>query len=305
MGLPAQVRVIERGWLNSNNIVLFEGGRATVIDSGYVTHAEETVSRVRQAVEGRRPWRLINTHSHSDHIGGNAALKRAFDCRVVIPNGMEEAVAQWDESALLLSSSEQRAERFEHDAVVAAGDELEIGGLSWRAIAAPGHDMAALVFYCPERRLLVSGDALWRTGFGLIFAALLGDPYGFEATRDTLERIGRLAVDWVIPGHGPPFAEFDDALAQALGRLRSFEQDGERLARHALRVMFTYALLEKRSMAQAEVPSYLARVPIIQQIRARYFDQTPEELAAWLLRDLIRAGAIRIAGGEVVALGQA
>ncbi len=34
------------------------------------------------------------------------------------------------------------------------------------ALAAPGHDMGALVFYNPEHRILISGDALWQNGYG-------------------------------------------------------------------------------------------------------------------------------------------
>jgi len=293
------MRVIERDWLNSNNILFLEGKTATLIDSGYMAHADETVARVRGALEERVLTRLINTHSHSDHIGGNAALKRAFDCRVTIPAAMEEAVVQWDEAALLLTSSEQRAERFEHDDVVTPADVLELGGMAWRAIAAPGHDATALVFHCPESRILISGDALWRTGFGVIFPALLGDAQGFAATRETLDTIGRLAVDIVIPGHGAPFAEFDDAMRQAYARLDAFERDGDRLARHAVRVIFTFALLERREMPVAEVVGYLDRVPLMREVNRLYFNQTPDALADWLLRDLARSGAIRIDDGVV------
>ena len=48
--LPASLRVIERGWLSSNNILLFDGDEATLIDSGYVGHAAQTVELVREAL---------------------------------------------------------------------------------------------------------------------------------------------------------------------------------------------------------------------------------------------------------------
>lgn len=87
--LPETMRFIERDWLNANNIVFHEGAEATLVDSGYVTHADETLARVVVALEGRRLVRLINTHSHSDHIGGNAAVRRAHGCRILVPEGME------------------------------------------------------------------------------------------------------------------------------------------------------------------------------------------------------------------------
>jgi hypothetical protein len=43
--LPRSLLVIERGWLSSNSILFFEGEGATLIDSGYVTHAAQTADR--------------------------------------------------------------------------------------------------------------------------------------------------------------------------------------------------------------------------------------------------------------------
>ena len=101
--LPASIRVLERGWLSSNNIVLHDDAdTGTVIDSGYVTHGAQTVALVGHALEGRRLTRLVNTHCHSDHIGGNAALARAFGCTITIPVGEAANVARWDSEALHL-----------------------------------------------------------------------------------------------------------------------------------------------------------------------------------------------------------
>ena len=125
MKLPDAIQVIERGWLSSNNILFFEGASATLVDAGYVGHASQTVALVKSALAARRPAvtfdRLINTHSHSDHIGGNAALQAAFGCRIVIPAGIERMVAEWDTDAMLLDAAKQRGERFAHDAVIEPG----------------------------------------------------------------------------------------------------------------------------------------------------------------------------------------
>ena len=74
LALPASLLVLERGWLSANNILCFDGDAATLVDSGYVTHAAQTVDLVAHALDGRHLTRIVNTHSHSDHIGGNAAL---------------------------------------------------------------------------------------------------------------------------------------------------------------------------------------------------------------------------------------
>lgn len=280
---------------------MFEGERAALVDSGYVSHASQTVALLRHALDGRQLTRLINTHSHSDHIGGNAAVKRAFGCAITIPAGIEPAVREWDEEALMLTPSAQRAERFEHDALLAAGTEIEMGGLAWQALAAPGHDMDALVFYCPQKRILISGDALWEDGFGVVFAELLGDSRGFPAVRQTLEMIGRLPVDVVIPGHGAPFFEVDAALARAFQRLSALEADSQRMARHAIKVMLAFNLMEHRRLLRAGLPQHFRDISLCREINARFLHSEFDELAAWTVRELERAGVLRVEGEWIVA----
>ncbi len=297
--LPDTVQVFERGWLSANNVLLFDGGEATLVDSGYVTHAGQTVALVGAALDGRRLGRLINTHSHSDHIGGNASVQRAFGCTITVPAGMAQAVRHWDEAALLLSTAAQHGGRFEADATLAPGDRFVAGELEWQAIAAPGHDMDALAYYNAERRILMSGDALWRDGFGILFADVLGTGDGLGEARRTLEGIGRLAVDVVIPGHGAPFTEFDDALERAFARLQAFEADGARMARNAIRACVTFKLLDVRSMALDDLPRHLDETPLYREANQRFLGLDPEALASWLVKELERAGVARRQGAQL------
>lgn len=305
-------RVIERGWLSSNNILLFDGDDATLIDSGYVGHAAQTVQLVSEALAGRRDEksalagrqrqgeaqpelrlrRLINTHSHSDHIGGNAALQREFGCEVFIPAGIEDHISNWNEQALFLSIGDQRGERFRHDGVIRPGQTLRMGGVDWQAHAAPGHDMDALIFHCQAAKLLISGDALWEDGFGIIFGELLGQPGALQATRDTLDMIARLDVHTVIPGHGKPFTDVDAALARAYQRLDAFAADPARMARNGIKACFIFNLLDRQGLPRSELESYLEGVPFFRDVGARHLGMAIPELAAWLLAELKKAGAL-------------
>lgn len=301
MKLPQQIRVLERGWLSSNNILFLEGERATLIDSGYVSHAPQTLELVRHALDGRRLSRIINTHSHSDHIGGNAALQQAFGCGITVPAGIADAIASWDEDFLMLRPSGQKGAPFQHDAVFHPEEQFELAGLTWRALHAPGHDMEALVFYCESRRLLITGDALWRDGFGVQFAEVMGQAPGLAATRTTLEAIGRLAVDLVIPGHGAPFEEFDDAMERAMNRVAAFEEDPSRMARNALKACFIFNLLELRRLQRGNLAEYLSGIPFFMDVGVRLMGQSPEALAQWLLAELIRARVVELRDDYIVA----
>jgi len=301
--LPASLLVLERGWLSANNILFFEGENATLVDSGYVTHAAQTVQLVGHALAGRALQRLINTHSHSDHIGGNAALKAAFGCEIIVPAGLQAAIAEWDENALLLSPLGQQAARFQHDSLIGANSEIEMGGLNWQTLAVPGHDMEALGYYNPEKRILISGDALWENGFGVIFPELLGEAEGLNSTRATLEMLAKLPIDIVIPGHGAPFAAVDLALERAFRRLEMFTTDIEKLAWHAIKVIVSFAMLERRRLAQAEFPAFVVSLPFAADVNTRYLNLPDDQLTARIERDLLLVNALRREDGWLLAGG--
>jgi len=299
--LPPQIRVLERGWLSSNNILIHDAGGCALIDSGYVAHAAQTLQLLQRGLEGKPLARLINTHCHSDHMGGNAAVQRAYACRTSIPVGEASAIAAWDEAALMLGYSGQSAERFRYDDTLAAGDKLALGGLDWEALAAPGHDMHALMFYSRAERILISGDALWQNGFGLIFPELLGQSGGYAATRATLEAIARLDIATVIPGHGAPFGDAARALDTAFQRLDAYERDPTKLARHALKVMLSFSLMIQGRIALAELPQFLADRPIFDAVNRRFLRLPEAELRDYLVKDLERAGALTIEDGWLLS----
>jgi glyoxylase-like metal-dependent hydrolase (beta-lactamase superfamily II) len=302
--LPETIRVVERGWLSANNIVLHGAGVATVIDSGYGAHAEQTLALIERALAGKRLSRLVNTHCHSDHMGGNAAIQRRYACPTSIPEGEAPLIDRWDEQALILAIADQRAEHFRYDDTFRDGDTLEMGRLAWQVIAAPGHDTHAVMFYSPEARVLISGDALWENGFGVVFPQLFGRDTALAETRSTLETIAKLEVETVIPGHGRPFGEVEAALERAFYRLEGYEEDIMRLARHCAKVMLSFSLLEKRTMTLAELPVYVARVPILAKLNSRYLDMTSTKMAEWLVNELERAGAASQKNGLLIARGE-
>jgi glyoxylase-like metal-dependent hydrolase (beta-lactamase superfamily II) len=303
--LSRQLQVFERGWLSSNNVLLRGADGAALIDSGYCTHAPQTVALVQHALGGARLARLVNTHCHSDHMGGNRAVQHAHGCRTTIPEGEAPLIDAWDEEALVLGFADQRAERFRYDDTLAPGDALRLGDIDWQVLAAPGHDAHALMLYAPEERVLISADALWEDGFGVVFPALFGRTAAFAETRATLESIARLDVGTVIPGHGRVFSDVGAALERAFGRLAGYEKDITRHARHAAKVMLVFALLEKRRMPLARLPRYLEEVGFMRELNTRHLHMTPEALAEWLVTDLERAKAIKREHGDIVPLVRA
>jgi glyoxylase-like metal-dependent hydrolase (beta-lactamase superfamily II) len=297
--------VLERGWLSSNNVVIHgvggEGG-AVLIDTGHVAHAEQTVPLVRHALRGQALQRIVNTHLHSDHCGGNAALQRAFGAPIVVPPGNAAAVAAWDTMRLTHASTGQRSERFAHTATLAPGEVFIAGGRRWNAIAAPGHDPHSLLLFDAANGVLISADALWENGFGVVFPEIDGEP-GFDDVDATLNAIERLPVRVVIPGHGGPFTDVSAALARARSRLAGFRQEPARHARHAAKVLIKYHVMEEQRIAHGALLQWAAATPNLVTLWQRFGaagSASPEQWCALFVDELVAQGALARDGGAVI-----
>jgi glyoxylase-like metal-dependent hydrolase (beta-lactamase superfamily II) len=299
------VSVFERGWLSSNNILLHgrgDGEPAVLVDASHCLHGEQTLALLRHALRpGETLRQVVNTHLHSDHCGGNAALQRAFGVRIVIPPGEAEAVARWDEVALSYRATGQRMERFVHDALLSPGEALRVGGRTWTALAAPGHDPHSLILFDADDGVLISADALWADGFGVVFPELDGER-AFDDVAAVLSLIERLAPRLVVPGHGAPFADVDQALARARSRLARFVAEPARHARHGAKVLLKYHLLEERTQALPALRAWWSATPLVHRVWQR-LGHPDGSVAAWgerLVDELVASGALARRGDRIL-----
>jgi len=294
----AGITVLERGWLSSNNVLLASDSadQNVLIDTGYVSHADQTVALVRNALKDRPLDRIVNTHLHSDHCGGNHALQEAFGCAIDVPTGEVSKVDAWDEDTLTYRATGQRCPRFRRTGALGVGDELVHGPSRWRVLAAPGHDPESVVLYEADLELLISADALWANGFGVVFPELVGEP-GFEDVRRTLEMLAGLRVRYVIPGHGAPFTDFEPALGRAFKRLQSLSENPAKHARHAAKVLIKFHLLEVQSCSIDELNSWMDQVPYVAMTHDAHFRDV--DMRTWrigLLTELAAGGALDVEG---------
>jgi len=303
----AGLTVLERGWLSSNNILIHaapgEAG-AVLVDTGHVVHREQTVALVRHALrDGETLAQIVNTHLHSDHCGGNAWLQQAFGAPIVIPPGLADAVRAWDITRLSHDDFGQR-ERFTIAGTLAPGESFVAGGRRWQALAAPGHDPHSLMLFDAGAGLLLSADALWANGFGVVFPELV-DESGFAEVGATLDLIESLPARLVVPGHGAPFTDVAAALARARSRLAGFRADPARHARHAAKVLVKYHLMEHRRLPRAQLVGWAAAAPLMQRMWAAFGQGRGDATApeAWIegfVHELAGAGALAIEGDDVV-----
>ncbi|MDQ0589059.1 MBL fold metallo-hydrolase [Variovorax paradoxus] len=291
-GLPANLVVLERGWLSSNNILFIGADETALVDTGYATHADQTLALV-ESVLGARPLdRIVNTHLHSDHCGGNAALQRRYPAiRTDIPPGEAALVERWDERGLSFLATGQTCPRFRFTGLLQPGTECMLGDSPWQVHGAPGHDPHSIILFDPASRTLISADALWENGFGVAFPELAGEP-SFGDLAATLDRIERLGPLQVIPGHGRVFSDAGKALATARRRLEGLQRDPVKHARHAIKVLMKFKLLDVQSIAFDDWKIWLRNASYLEIVRSRFFaDAELEQLADDVLHELIGAGA--------------
>ena len=287
--------VLERGWLSANQAVFGAAGAtpATVVDTGFSGHVDQTLALLDHALAGEALGRIVNTHLHSDHCGGNAALQRRGGVETWIPAASLGAVARWDEDALSYRLTDQPCPRFVADRALAPGERIALGEAEWEIHAAPGHDMDAVMLFEPQTRTLIAGDALWEERLAIIFPELVGED-GFGPTRATLALIERLQPRSVLPGHGRPFDDVAQALASSRERVAAFERHPERHAQHAARALLMFHLLEVREAGFDELVSWMRQTPIYRTVarRAGLDEAGAADWAASHVRRLVADGVL-------------
>jgi len=297
----AGLGVFERGWLSSNNVLVHDEAGALLIDTSHVNHAEQTLALVRHALAGRPLARIVNTHLHSDHCGGNATLQRAFGAAVSVPEASAAAVREWSSAGLTFDASGQRCERFTLQGTTRAGDVIEAGGRRFEVFEAPGHDPQSLILFDAENGLLISADALWENGFGVVFPELEGEP-GFADVGAVLDTIERLPVRLVVPGHGAPFSDVSAAIARSRARLAAFIADPRRHARHGAKVLLKYHLMEVREQPFDALLQWAEATPLfasVWQAHGRREAPLARDWAEAMTNELVAGGALRRNGQQV------
>ena len=287
------LQVFERGWLSANNILFTDSESATLIDSGYVTHQAQTLALVQNALIGRSLDRLVNTHLHSDHCGGNHLLQTHYtQLETLIPPGEAKAVSIWDVEALSYEATGQLCPRFKIEGLLQAGHILRMASLNWEVHAAPGHDPHSVILFEPTHQILISADALWANGFGVVFPELEGVD-AFHEVAQTLDLIESLKPKWVIPGHGAVFDNVDAALEIARKKLNGFVQSPLKHGRYGAKVLLKYKLLELTQVQKTDFVAWASGVPYLKQLHQTYGEHQP--LQEWLqdmLLDLERSKAL-------------
>ena len=292
MNLPAGIHFFERGWLSANNTLLLDDQQAILIDTGYHSHAHQTLGLIQSTLGQRSLTHIVNTHLHSDHCGGNALLQQAFpNARTLTPPGLASAIRNWDPVALTYTPTGQACPPFKLSKVLSDDEHFLVSGRRWEVHSAPGHDPHSVVLFCPSERILISADALWENGFGVVFPEIEGDE-AFHEVANTLDLIEGLQPRLILPGHGAAFSDLDGALSRARSKLTKFVNSPEQHATYAAKVLLKFKLLEFQKIAFDEFVTWAASASYLQLLHQRYAnEQSFENWIRDLCNGMQRSGA--------------
>jgi hydroxyacylglutathione hydrolase len=187
-------------------VFLIFGRKICVIDSG-VANSEKIIFEYIKIL-GRNPQDislLILTHSHPDHIGAAASIKKATDC-VVAAHGAEIAWIQNIE----LQVKERPVPGFYSlvggsvnvDRLLEDRDCLDLGDcLKLQVIHTPGHSKGSISLWLPHECVLFSGDNIPLSGDMPIYEDILDSAKSIQKLK-SISGIKVLLSSWDDPQEG-------------------------------------------------------------------------------------------------------
>ena len=140
--------ILELPVLNDNYIYLLHDPV-----SGETAAVDPAVAQPVLDVLDQKGWQLtyiLNTHHHSDHVGGNLELKQKTGCTIIAPLSDQHRIPGFDRG-------------------VVEGDTITLGKHSATVISTPGHTSGHVVYHFAGDNTLFCGDTLFVMGCGRLF----------------------------------------------------------------------------------------------------------------------------------------
>jgi len=142
---------------------------------------------------------VINTHCHYDHVGGDRDFVQAAGCEVCIHELEAGLLRKGDQIITLAAGFYEKIGPIKAVRGLREGDKIELGELTLEVLHTPGHTAGSICLYGPTRHLLFSGDTIFSDGVGRTDLPT-GDA---AALRGSIEKLLKLDVQNIYPGHGP------------------------------------------------------------------------------------------------------
>ncbi len=183
----------------------------SIIDAGFIGKGNYKIQSIlKEGIELSTVKRVIMTHTHLDHIGCLAEIRKELPWVEVWAHRSEaDLLEQGDDRAVygmkmfktlcqLQFGLKPDAFKFKVDRKLDGGETLDLGGMAWEVVHIPGHSMGSIGLYHRSGKILIPGDVAYAD-----HAIGRFDLYGANPSelKKSLIRLSELEVDILLPGH--------------------------------------------------------------------------------------------------------
>jgi len=190
----------------TSNSYIIEDGVRILVDPGHHDHLRDLVELMNEdGFELRDVDWIIVTHAHVDHCGSVHEIQKNYDVKVAMhENERQYMQAQMRFVPRLLGLS---FTPFTVDHWFKGDESSFVGDLDLKILHTPGHTPGSISIYSPNQKYLLTGDLVFEGGVGR--TDLGGDA---ELLVKSIERVSRLEVEMLLPGHGPIIVGADNVV---------------------------------------------------------------------------------------------
>jgi len=191
---------IDNASLSNAGVIEGPDGLLAIDTLGPPIHAK-AFKAAAEAATRKRFGRVINTHHHRDHTNGNCffapveIVSSAYTRQATIDDGIP---ARPYDTRPLWQAGMEELKLAPPTTTLSAGATYRYGPMVVDVIPAyPAHTFGDVMVYLPEQRILFAGD--------VAFYYVTPAGHNAQITRwiDAIDRIDRMEVDLIVPGHGP------------------------------------------------------------------------------------------------------
>lgn len=214
--------------LNHVNCFLAKGESGyTIIDTGL--HDQNAVRIWKEVLKGKEVEKIVLTHLHPDHMGYAGTLQNLTNAegwmtktdekalqKVWTPESIQILKKDYEKAAMPVEIAEnilKNSRKFPSSVTpfpqinyhLHEGQQLQLGNEIFDVIETPGHSAGLVCFHQPEKSVLFSTDHILPKITPNISYWFYGEANPLQSFQDSLEKVKKLDVEYVIPSHGEAF----------------------------------------------------------------------------------------------------
>ncbi|QUG42453.1 MBL fold metallo-hydrolase [Psychrobacillus sp. INOP01] len=275
----------------SANMILIKDRLPVLIDTGFGSDTKETERLIREVGVSPEDLSLIvNTHYHSDHVGGNFHFQSNYGVNIAAHKWEADLINNSDSESCSAEWLDQPVEPYRVDRKLSDNDEIETGNRTLQVLHTPGHTLGHISLYEPEEEILICGDLFHRDDIGWLNIYREGVA-SIHRSMESLDRLSKFRISRAYSGHGPQIENPQAAIDVARERFEKWLGNPEKVSWHACKRIFSFTLIMKDGLAKEEVDNYLLNCGWFQDFAHYSFQLQPEEFIQVLIDEMIRSGA--------------